>query len=35
MVNDAVSIILFKAVTEMLDSPNSHFEWYTPFDLIY
>jgi NhaP-type Na+/H+ or K+/H+ antiporter len=35
MVNDAVSIILYKAIEEMFDSPNLVLEWYSPLLLIW
>jgi sodium/hydrogen exchanger-like protein 6/7/sodium/hydrogen exchanger 8 len=34
MVNDAVSIILFKAITDMIEDSDKSFVWYTPFELL-
>lgn len=35
MVNDAVSIILFKAIGDMVSEQGTSFVWYTPFELVW
>jgi sodium/hydrogen exchanger-like protein 6/7/sodium/hydrogen exchanger 8 len=34
MVNDAVSIILFKAISDMVSGGDVVFVWYTPLELL-